>query len=184
MTSLMKIAIGAGITAAGIAITAHYVEKMEEKEQAKEEKKSAVVIKGFAENGCPIVEEVKPEEDESVLKKIKKFVKRKFIKALTFVALHMQQIEAIGAVLGLAGTVISISGAIRDFAKGNDTQKKLDSINNKLDQLQVQIAQDEIAINHNNQVFGTAANFVMQKLEVDGDALNIALDEIDKRYPV
>lgn len=174
MTNLMKIAIGAGITAAGIAITAHFVEKMEEKEENVEGSK-VVVLKDFKEDGTPVIEKAK--EDKSVLKRIKTFVKKKFIKALTFVALHMEQIEAIGAVLGLAGTVISISGAIRDFAKGNDVNKKLDAIMKKIED-------DERAINHNQQVFGTALDHICEAVKVDQDTLKAALNEVDKRYPV
>lgn len=95
-------------------------------------------------------------EKKSVIQRIKKYVAKKVIKFLAFVALHQEQIEAAGAVIGLGSAFISIAGSIRDFKNGNDTQEKLDWI---VDRIQ----RDEDAMNHNNKVFGTACDFLIAK---------------------
>lgn len=80
-----------------------------------------------------ITEEIAKKEDDTVLKKIKRFVKKKVVKFLAWVTLHMEQIEAVGAVLGLAGAGISIAGSIRDFARGDDIQERLDKMEHLLE---------------------------------------------------
>lgn len=72
------------------------------------------------------------DEDGSVLKKIKRFVKKKFIKFLAFVALHMEQIEAISTCVGLVTGVIGIASAIKEYKRGDDLQKQIDNLNKEL----------------------------------------------------
>lgn len=115
MTILTKVLIGATAIGAGVAI----VECLTSNEEVEAKKEEKVV---------DITEEIVKREDDTVLKKIKRFVKKKFIKFLAWVTLHMEQIEAVGAVVGLAGSVISISGAVRDFARGNDLNDKIDRL--------------------------------------------------------
>lgn len=115
MTTLTKVLIGTAVVA-GVGAVAGLVAVN------KKEKKVDVAE-----------QTVKKDEDGSLIKRIKRFVKRKFIKFLAFVALHMEQIEAISAVIGLASGAIGIASAIRDFKNGNDTQEKLDAIDRKLD---------------------------------------------------
>ena len=76
---------------------------------------------------------VKKDEDGSILKRIQRFVKKKVIKFLAWVALHMEQIEAASAVIGLGSACFSIASAVRDFKRGDDTQNQLDSIETKVD---------------------------------------------------
>ncbi len=74
-------------------------------------------------------------KDDGIIKRIKRFVTKKVIRILGWVALHMEQIEAAGAIIGFVGTIISITGAIRDFVRNNDLSGKLDEINKKLDDM-------------------------------------------------
>ena len=117
MTLLAKVLIGAGVTVVVGGTAAYAIHKSEEKK------------KDIAEVA------VSQDEDKSVIKKIKRFVRKKVIKFLAWVALHMEQIEAASAVIGLASGVIGIASAVRDYAKGNDMQAKLDEVNDKLNSI-------------------------------------------------
>ena len=124
MRLVTKVLIGTAVVASVTAIAVIASEKEEKKDKV-------AVLTADNEQGIRVdVVDMAAEkkEDKSVLKRIKRFVKQKFVKALAWVALHMEQIEAIGAVLGLAGAVVSIAGSVRDFAKGYETQKQLDRI--------------------------------------------------------
>lgn len=72
------------------------------------------------------------DEDGSVLKKIKRFVKKKVIKFLAFVALHMEQIEAISTCVGLVTGVIGIASAIKEYKRGDDLQKQIDDLHKEI----------------------------------------------------
>lgn len=109
--------------------------------------------------------------EKSIVQRIKKYVEKKVVKILAVVALHMEQIEAIGAIIGLGSAFIGIASAIKDFKNGNDTQEKLDMILEKM-------KLDEEAINHNNKVFAVGMGYIADKLDVDSDELNAALDAI------
>lgn len=125
MTGLVKVLIGTavvGVVGAAIAIVAN-----------KEEEKIPVGLKVVSGEITP--EEIAKDEHNSIIAKIKRFVKRKFIKFLAWVALHMEQIEAISTVVGITTGVISMASALRDFRKGNDMQDQLDTIEKKLDNL-------------------------------------------------
>ena len=127
MTSLVKVLIGTAVVAAvgtGVALAVH------------DNKKTMIDVAEQA---------VEKDEDGSVLKKIKRFVKRKVIKFLAWVALHMEQIEAASCVIGLASGVISIASAIKEYRRGDDIQDKLDWIQNR-------IIEDEAIISHNHMV--------------------------------
>lgn len=114
MTILNKLLIGAVAVGATVAV----IEACTSEEETKKEEPKVV----------DITEEIVNEKDDTILKKIKRFVKKKFIKFLAWVTLHMEQIEAIGAVIGLAGSAISITGAVRDFARGNDLNDRMDKL--------------------------------------------------------
>lgn len=75
------------------------------------------------------------DEDDSVIKRIKRYVRKKVIKFLAWVALHMQQIESISAVIGLCSTALGIATAVREFKRGSDQQEQLDRIEVKVDSL-------------------------------------------------
>ena len=124
INNLTKILIGTAVVAGVSAIIAVASDKKEE----------ITLVRTKDENGT-IVIEPQVKEDKSILKRIKKFVKKKVIKFLAWVALHMEQIEAISTVVGITTGVISMASALRDFQKGNDMQKQLDLIEKKLDNL-------------------------------------------------
>lgn len=124
INNLTKILIGTAVVAGVSAIIAVVSDKEEE----------ITLIRKKDENGN-IVIEPQTKEDKSILKRIKKFVKKKVIKFLAWVALHMEQIEAVSTVVGITTGVISMASALRDFQKGNDMQKQLDTIEKKLDNL-------------------------------------------------
>lgn len=119
MTTLTKVLIGAAAVTA-VAVVTTVVKKNEERE--------AIKI-----NAVDKDEEVT--EKKSVLKRIKEYVTKKVIRLLAWVTIHMEQIEAAGAIIGFVGTIISITGAIRDFVRNNDLSGKLDEINKKLDDM-------------------------------------------------
>lgn len=123
MRLVTKVLIGTAVVASVTAIAVIASEKEEKKDKV-------AVLTADNDQGIrvDVVDMAAEKVDKSVLKRIKRFVKQKFVKAIAWVALHMEQIEAIGAVLGLAGAVVSIAGSVRDFAKGYETQKQLDRI--------------------------------------------------------
>lgn len=124
MTTLTKVLIGAAAVTA-VAVVTTVVKKNEERE--------AIKINKDSESAVDKDEEVT--EKKSVLKRIKEYVTKKVIRLLAWVTIHMEQIEAAGAIIGFVGTIISITGAIRDFVRNNDLSGKLDEINKKLDDM-------------------------------------------------
>lgn len=136
MSTKKKFILGSIVAGVGVAIAAYAATKKE-----LESPKMAVVTTN--EQGEITVKEVDADitktmvnkKDDTILKRIKRFVNKKVIKFLAWVTLHMEQIEAAGAVIGLAGAVISIAGSVRDFARGNDIQEKLDNLDRKIDDL-------------------------------------------------
>jgi hypothetical protein len=133
----------------------------------------AVVTKKEEQHNDVAEQAVKKDEDGSILKRIHRFVKKKVIKFLAWVALHMEQIEAASAVIGLASGVISIAGAIRDYKAGSD-------LANKIDELEDQMYKYHHANCHNQRVIVTCEEFMMDKLEVNDDEVEQRLVEIDK----
>ena len=120
MTMLAKVLMGAAavsVVGTGIAVYAN-------------KKKAEKVLDAVEEAFTPVEDR---EEELNVVQRIKKFVRKKVIKFLAWVALHMEQIEAVSAVIGLASGAIGIATAVRDFRKGNDMQEQLDCIETKLD---------------------------------------------------
>lgn len=119
MNTLTKVLIGAAaVTAVAVVVKVIKDKKEEPKKEAEDEKK------------------------ESPIKRIKAFVIKKVIRILGWVAIHMEQIEAASAIIGLVGAVISIVTATRDFVKNNDICGKLDAIDKKLTE-QEQYYRDE-----------------------------------------
>ena len=126
MNMLAKVLIGtAAVAGVGAIIAIAAGDEQEEKKVVTTNESGVTAV--------PVTEE--KEEDQSVLKKIKKFVKKQLIRALGFVVKHIEQVQAVGAVIGLAGTVISIAKTVRDFAKASDTDQKLDEIEQRLIEL-------------------------------------------------
>ena len=123
MTTLTKVLIGAAAVTT-VAVVVKVVKKNEEK----------------TEYTC--MKEDEQEEKEGLIKRIKKYVTKKVIRFLGWVAIHMEQIEAAATVIGFVGTIISITGAVRDFVRNNDLSAKLDAIDKKLTE-QEQYYRDE-----------------------------------------
>ena len=166
MNLLAKVLIGTAVVAGASAVVAVIASKEEEKKVVK------------VENGN-VVQMPTKQEKEPLLDRIKKYVRKKIIKFLAFVALHSEQIEAASTVIGLGSGVIAIAGAIRDFKNGNDTQEKLDEINTKLDTLYfMDVIQNQVT-NHNNEVFGAALDHICVATKVDAEALRADLKSID-----
>lgn len=111
MKNLTKVLIGVGVVGA-VAATTYFVTK------------STVVTKEN-EEGKTVVEEIK---EESILDQIKEAATKKAIKILGWVALHQQQIEAVGTILGLGVTVFSLVNTLRDFKEGNEMREKIDRL--------------------------------------------------------
>lgn len=159
-----KILIGAAVaggvgTAVAVAVDSHQQKKAEQKvKEAKNDVERARALRDVAYR-----------ENKSVIQRIKKYVQKKVVKILAFVALHMDQIEAAGAILGLGSAVIGIAGAVKDYKNSNDTQEKLDWIMERM-------KADEKAINHNHKVFAVGMGVIADKLNVDADAVDAALD--------
>lgn len=116
MTTLTKVLIGAAAVTA-VAVVTTVVKKNEERKDIAEQ----------------AVEQ--DHKKDGIIKRIKRYVTKKVIRILGWVAIHMEQIEAAGAIIGFVGTIISIAGAIRDFVRNNDLSGKLDEINKKLDDM-------------------------------------------------
>lgn len=113
MTTMTKVLIGAAaVTTVAVVIT--IVKKKEERKDIAEQ----AVEQDYKNDG--------------IIKRIKIFVTKKVIRILGWVAIHMEQIEAAATVIGFVGTIISITGAIRDFVRSNDLNGKLDAIDKKL----------------------------------------------------
>lgn len=110
MTKLTKILLGA----AAVAVVGTVVAVVEKK---KHDEKYVEVAKTEDK-----------EEDKSLLKKIKRYVEKKVIKILGWVALHMEQIESVSAIIGLASGAISIASAVKDYKNKTDQEKQLEEL--------------------------------------------------------
>lgn len=161
MNTLAKVLLGTTIVAAAGAVVAAVAVKENKKEEQKtEEAPKAKVV-------------VMTKDDKSVLGRIKRFVTKKVVKFLAWVALHMEQIEAASAVIGLGSACFSIASAVRDFKAGSD-------LANKIDELEDQMYKYHHANCHNQRVIVTCEEFMMDKLEVNDDEVEKRLVEIDK----
>jgi len=167
MTNLTKILIGTAVVAGVSAIVAVVSDKEEE----------VTLVRKTDEKGNVVIEpQVK--EEKSLLKRIKEYVTKKVIKILAFVALHSEQIEAVSTLIGLGSGIIAITGAIRDFKRGNDMQDQIDEINEKIDVLLNQEVLTNKAMNHNNLVFAAVSEEISKKVGVDMHDLDAKLSAI------
>lgn len=155
----MRLLTKALIGVAAVGITVAIIDSCTSSNDEKKETENKVV---------DITEEIAKKEDDTILKKIKRFVKKKVVKFLAWVTLHMEQIEAVGAVLGLAGAAISIAGSVRDFARGDDIQEKLDNIEGLLER------HDELERERNNHL----GKYVEECTHVVNDNLKTADKDI------
>ena len=170
MGILVKLFLGAAVvggatTAVAIAVDNHQQKKAEQKvKEAKNDIERAKAVVARDER-----------EKKSVIQRIKKYVQKKVVKILAVVALHMEQIEALGAIIGLGSAFISIAGAIKDFKNSNDTQEKLDKI---LDKMKA----DEEAINNNQLLFGSAADLILAKMDISQDEFDKHFESVKARH--
>lgn len=191
MSGLVKVLLGAGVVAVAGAVAIAVAEKSEEN-AAEKAVEFAVDDK--------VKQELKDKEEErkekSIFCRIKKYVQKKVVKILAFVALHMEQIEAAGAIIGLGSTVLGIVGAVRDFKRGNDLADKVDRINDRLeeyyqvynynrdvDNKNAQLTLDHITncsnrVLYNQNVLGYELTAVADKSGVDIDQLNQDINEM------
>lgn len=150
MSNLTKILIGAGITLVGVGVTAYYGKKLVDK-------KKTAVIKGFDEQGNPVIEEVK---EETFMERIKIAAYKKAIRILGWAMLHQKQIETVGTVIGVGSAIFSAVTAIRDFSSGVKKQKQINAIASQqqeilqwLSDFQTEWNEYMEATNHNVQWF-------------------------------
>lgn len=168
MNMLVKVLIGTAVVATTGAIVAVVVDK---KEQDKAQKKVDGATSEIAKAKAVVARNER--DEKSIIGRIKKFVQKKVIKFLAWVALHMEQIEAASAVIGLGSACFSIASAVRDFKAGSD-------LANKIDDLEDQMYKYHHANCHNQRVIVTCEEFIMDKLEVNDDEVEKRLVEIDK----
>jgi len=120
----------------------------------------------------------KARQEKSIVSRIKKFVIKKFIKVLSFVIAHKDQVEAVGAIMGLVSAAISISKSVKDFVKEDARDGQLEEIQASLDELNSNFYGACRAQTHNTKVecvalehIAKATNCDMDKLEQDLKAL-------------
>lgn len=157
----LGIAIGAAITAVGIAGMVYYGKKLQaEKEQEKdipatEEKVSVEVVKN------------------SPIDRIKEAAMKKAVRIMGWVVVHEQQLQAAGTIIGLAATVFQLINGIKEYKLGKDLHKKLDILAGGLQKLE------------NNTCERT--NHLGEYVNEMWDALNnnmlIMAEQIDKLQP-
>lgn len=87
---------------------------------------TVAVVKATSKKYATTNEEVN--EDESVLKKIKKAAQKKALDILQFVINHQEQIEAATTVIGLAAGVIEIGSYVKSMRDHNEILTRLDKI--------------------------------------------------------
>ena len=110
MNNWVKALIGVGVVGA-VAVTAYAIKK--------NEKKHIDISEQAVKND---------HKDDSFIEKIKRAAVKKVTKILAWVLLHQQQIEAVGTVFGVAGAVISVVNALRDFRNGNKLGEQVDKL--------------------------------------------------------
>lgn len=109
MNNVAKVLIGVGVVGA-VAVGAYVVSK-----KVKEET-----------NDTPHEEGI--EKKPNVIERIKTAAYKKAVRILAWVVLHQQKIEAVGAVLGVIGGVISIVNAVKEYAFGKKLHATLDKL--------------------------------------------------------
>ena len=154
MTGLVKVLIGSAVVAGVAAVAIVASNKKEEKyvEVTANGEKQTVQIK---------------DEDPSILQKIKRYVEKKVIKILGFVVLHMEQIEAASAIIGLASGAIGIASAVKEYRRGDDVQDKLDVLTAKVDKLSRQESVDTHALGTYIQSCSEVLNDNLKQVDAD-----------------
>ena len=87
---------------------------------------TVAVVKATSKKYATTNEEVN--EDESILKKIKKAAQKKALDILQFVINHQEQIEAATTVIGLAAGVIEIGSYVKSIKDHDEILTRLDKI--------------------------------------------------------
>lgn len=183
MSRLVKVLLGAATVAAVGAVVIVILDKKEEEESVKE-------VEGVGK-----VAQFNKDENPSVLKRIKRYVTKKVVKFLAWVALHMEQIEAAGAIIGFGSTILGIVKAIKDFKEDNELNEKVDQMNRRLeeyykvynynrdvDDKNAQLTLDHVSrsidrVLYNQNVLGYELTAVADKTGVDLDQMEQDLNE-------
>lgn len=87
---------------------------------------TVAVVKATSKKYATTNEEVN--EDESILKKIKKAAQKKVLEILQFVINHQEQIEAATTVIGLVAGVAEIGSYVKSMKDHNEILTRLDKI--------------------------------------------------------
>lgn len=146
MTNMTKVLIGFGVVGAVAAATYFVTKTTEEK---------TTVVARVDENGETKVEEIK---EESILEQIKKAATKKVIRILAWVALHQQQIEAIGTIIGLGAGIFNIINAIKEYRAGNKMREQINELVTFKDEFYASWNDYKDATNHNVQWFEQKLN--------------------------
>lgn len=110
MNNVAKVLIGVGVVGA-VAVGAYVISKKSNDEETH-----------VHEDGTEC------EKKPNVIERIKTAAYKKAVRILAWVVLHQQKIEAVGAVLGVVGGVISIVNAVKEYAFGKKLHATLDKL--------------------------------------------------------
>lgn len=166
MLSFLAKALLGTAAVAGVGAAIVILDEKEEKEAAKEVENVGTVVP------------FNTEENPSVFKRIKRYVKKKVIKFLAFVALHMEQIEAASAVIGLGSAVIGIASAVREYVKGCDMQRQLNEIERKVDSLTTAYDNN---IDIDNKRFDQTNSWMFRNFQIINDNIKLVGEQINDR---
>lgn len=179
MKLAMKVALGgvAGLGLMAVGVVVHDIVQ-DKKAQKKVEEATNDISRAKA-----IVERDQRRE-KSVVCRIKEYVAKKVVKILGWVTVHMEQVEAAGAIIGLGGACISIAGSVKDFIQGNDTQEKLDLIDRKIEALneRERLRNNKLGayVEDCTKVLNNNLKLVDDDIIKLGDGLNVKIDEHDE----
>lgn len=181
MNLLAKVLIGTAVVATTGATTGAIIAVVvDKKEHDKAQKKVDEATSEIAKAKAVVARNDR--DEKSIIGRIKKFVQKKVIKFLAWVALHMEQIEAASAVIGLGSACFSIASAVRDFKRGNDLSNQITDMQEDIKLIRYYQDEDAKAINHNNKVFATSLEHICDATGVDGKELKDAIDNCDPGF--
>ncbi len=120
----------------------------------------------------------KSRQEKSIVSRIKRFVIKKFIKVLSFVIIHKEQVEAVGAIMGLVSAAISISKSVKDFVTEDVRDGQLEEMQATLDELNHNFYGACRAQTHNTQVECVALQHIAEATKCDMDKLMQDLKDI------
>lgn len=170
LSTLTKVLIGAGVTAAvgaGIAVVAKKTKKVEEK---------VVIINEDGEREVVMSSE---DEKDGIVDRIKEGASRMVQKIFKFVLLHLAEIESATKVIGLVTGIFGIFTAVKDFRQKDELKEQVNSIEKKVDNIMLYQHAAGQATNHNNAVYSTVLNMMCNKLDISNEEIDQALNVIE-----